>query len=308
MATAEIKDFTPFDIFDDRYLAQLFVTDEVVKGMTIAPLLGMDTTEAKSVDWFTREHTTQELIDKNLIQKPMPAAQGAQLLEVSGSELTRDKKVVETFGYKYVVDQQDLEDNPKPFLEDIKDHCYQIANKIEDSIVKALITAATISSAEIIGGSWSASTKIDECIKGFADEYLFRDINGFLDTSILSEERYKNLTDFIVATEGMDKLKEKEGVVDYNNKKFNFARKMSPDAFLGWYSELPPGDVMYRKIKGCYEPIAQKEGAEEYIPAINMKIIDSDGKGMDPIREFRFAASWMVPILRPQSIFYKTGI
>ncbi|KZX16641.1 hypothetical protein MBCUT_06790 [Methanobrevibacter cuticularis] len=308
MATVEIKDFTPFDIFDDRYLAQLFVTDEVVKGMTIAPLLGMDTTEAKSVDWFTREHTTQELIDKNLIQRDMPSAHGSQLLEVTGSELTRDKKVVETYGFKYKVDQQDLEDNPKPFLEDIKDHCYRISNRLDNSIVKSIINAANISSVDVIGGPWASSTKIDECIKGFSDEYMFRDINGFLNTSILSAERYKNLTDFIAATEGMDKLKEENGVVDYNNKKFHFARNTPSNAFLGWFDQLPPGDVIYRKIKGCYEPIAQKEGAEAYTPAINMKIIDGDGEGMDPIREFRFAASWTVPIIRPQSIFYKTGI
>lgn len=308
MATAEMKDFEPFEILDDRYLAQLFVTDEVVNGLTVAPLFGMDTTEAKSVDWFFRPHTTQQLIDNNLTAKPMPAAKGAQLLEVSGTDFTRDKKVVKTFGYKYVVDQQDLEDNPKPFLEDIKDHCYIMANNIDNGCITSAIDAATEANVNIRGGPWASNTEIDRCIKGFSDDYQFRDIKSFLDTVILAETNYKQLTDFIADTEGMDKLKEVDGVVDYYQKKFNFAKNMQEGEFLGWGSELPPGDVIYRKIKGCYEPIAQKEGAESYTPVINMKIIDGDGEGMDPVREFRFAASWTVPILRPHRIFYKTGI
>jgi hypothetical protein len=293
MATAEMKDFEISEILDDRYLA---------------PLFGMDTTEAKSVDWFSRPNTTQELIDKNLVPKPMPAAEGAQLLEVSGSEFTRDKKVVTTFGYKYIVDQKDLEDNPKPFLEDIKDHCYILANKIDESCITAAMTAATESTVNVRGGPWATNTEIDRCLKGFSDEYQFRDIKGFLDTVILAGTNYKQLTDFIADTEGMDKLKEKDGIVDYANKKFHFAKNMKEGNYLGWESKLPPGDVIYRKIAGAYEPIAQKEGAETYNPLINMKIIDGDGEGMDPVREFRFAASWTVPILRSHRIFYKKGI
>lgn len=308
MATPEMKDFEPFDIFDDRYLAQLFVTDEVTKGMSVVPLLGMDTTTAKSVDWFSREHTTKELIDGNLIAKPMPAAEGAQLLEVSGSELTRDKKVVKTFGYKYTVEQSDLEDNAKPFLEDIKDHCFVIADEIEKSAIRALINSAKESPASVRGGAWKTSTEIDRCIKGFSDEYRRRSIRGFLDTAILADGGYSALTDFIADTEGMDKLKEDENVVNYANKNFHFADNMTEGDFLSWYSQLPPADVIYRKIPGAFEPLAQKEGTETYSPAINMKIIDSDGDGMDPVREFRFAASWMVPVLRAESIFYKTGI
>ena len=41
MATPEIKEILPTDIVSDQTMAQIYVTDEVQKGLVIAPTLNM---------------------------------------------------------------------------------------------------------------------------------------------------------------------------------------------------------------------------------------------------------------------------
>jgi hypothetical protein len=65
---------------------------------------------------------------------------------------------------------------------------------------------------------------------------------------------------------------------------------------------------VYRKIPGAYTPIKSKEGTEDYLPVINMKILETDGDGLDPVYDMRFGAHWQVPIMRENNIFYQNGL
>lgn len=314
MATPNIKaiqDLTPSEILDDRYLAQVFVTDEVLQGLKVAPRLGFDTTDAKNVPWFTREKTSKQMFDQNLIMEPLPSAQGAQVLEVSGSELTPDNKVVRTLAYKYSVDLADLEANPKPFMMDMQDLSYGLVKALEGNAVSALIAAATESTYALKDGEWGTSSKIAEDIRGFKGEYRKRDINGNnLNQLLYNATQYDDLGNYIVAAEGINNLQESDdNVINYGGADHVYVSEgLASGSVLGWYNGLNPADIVYRKIAGAFEPIEQKPGTEEYMPVINMKIIDSDGEGLDPVREYRFGASWTVPINRKASIFYKTGL
>jgi hypothetical protein len=310
MANVEIKDINPFEILDDRYNSQVFVTDEVLKGLVIAPRLGFDTTEAKNVPWFTREKSSKQMFDENLMMEPLPAAQGAQILKVSGSELTPDNKVLRTISYAYEVDLADLEANPKPFMEDIKDMSYGIVKAIETNAGSAMIAAATESTATVTGGVWSANSRIAECLRSFKSEYMKRDINS-ANLNVLFEQadNYDELGNFIIATEGANNLVESDNVINYSAMEHVYtANGITEGKVLGWNSQINPADIIYRKIKDAYEPIEVKPGVEGYMPVINMKIIDSDGPGLDPVREFRFGASWTVAVNRKAGIFYKTGV
>lgn len=299
---------SPREIVQDQYKAQLYVTDEVIKGLSIAPKLGFDSVTAKNVSWFTREKTSKQMFDQNLKMEPMPNEKG-DLLQISGSELTPQNKRVETFGFRYVVDREDVEENPAPFLADIQDMCYAISKAIETSAASNLIAAATESTATVVGGTWNNSLQIPECLRSFKAEYRKRDINGFLDLLYYHANEYEDLGNFISASEGVANLKEDNNVIDYAGIQNAWADNgIATGSTLGWYSGLPPASIVFRKIPGAYTPITQKPGTEQYIPVINMKIIDSEGKGMDPVRDFRFGAAWAVPITRTASIFYKTGI
>lgn len=308
MATPEIKEVLPEDVLRDQYLSQLFATDEVVKGMVVAPLLGMDSTTKKSVSWFRRELTSKQMYDENLIMEPQPNDRG-ELLRISGSELTPDHQFMSTLGYKYVVPQADIEESPQPFMEDIRDMCYGIASAIETDVVAKLLDAAIESSAEIVGGAFSDNDKIAECLRSFKGEYRKRSINGMIDTMFYEAENYEELGNYIVATEGINNIKEDETGIDYGGMLNKWqAVGLANGTTFGFNSKLPPASVVYRKIPGAFTPVASKPGTEGYIPVINMKIIDSDGEGLEPVRDFRFGASWTVPMTRPQSIFKRTGI
>lgn len=298
---------SPLDIVSDQYNAQLYVTDEVIKGLRIAPKLGFNSITGKSVPWFSREKTSKQMFDENLKMEPVPNEKG-DLMMISGSELTPDNRRVETFGYRYVVDKEDLETTPEPFMADIQDLCYGISKAIEIDVATKLKAAATESTATVVGGVWSASTQIPECLRSFKSEYMKRDINGHLDLLFEHADNYDELGNFIVASEGQQQLKEQDNIIDYSSiQNIWAANGINEGETLGWYSGLPPAKVVFRKIPGAYASIKQKPGTEQY-PVINMKRIEDDGKGMDPVIDFRFGASWAVPITRPASIFYKTGI
>jgi len=130
-----------------------------------------------------------------------------------------------------------------------------------------------------------------------------------LDILFEESDNYDELGNFIIATEGINNIQEDNNVITYGGLQHYWAANgVDEGTLLGFCSKLPPASVVYRKIAGAYAPVATKPGTEQYVPVINMKVIDNDGKGMDPVRDFRFGASWVVPITRPASIFYKTGI
>lgn len=307
MATPEIKDILPGDILSDQYTAQVYVTDEVVKGLVIAPTLGMDSTEEDHVDWYRRESTSKQMFQKNLIEKPMPSKHG-ELLQVSGSELTPNNEYMNTFGYKYTVTQYQIENSPQPFLYDIQDLCYGISQAIEDSAVTTLTSVASASPATINDGTWDQSTQIAEDLSNFDEEYLERDINGVLDTLFYNSKQFGALRNYIIATEGVKNLVKNGNAIDYSGMFHNYAPAVTAGETFGFDSKLPPAQIIYRKIPGAYEPIATKPGTEDYLPVINMKMIDKDGPGLEPVREFRFGACWTIPVARPASIFVKQGI
>lgn len=314
MATPEIKPETILlgNASQVRDNAQLFVTDEVVKGMILAPKMGFATTEDKRVNWFTRAKTSKEQFDDNLIMEPMPSEKG-ELLQVSGMELTPQSERVKTFGYMYSVDLADMEDSPESYLMDIQDLCYGITKAIEDDVADTAIAAATASTFTPLDGNWDDSTTISKDLRGYKSEYNNRDIKGSLTDVFVNGTNYDEVGNFIIDTEGIQNLKEENrgttDVITYAGYDiWRTGLGVSEGSILGWNALLPPGLVKYRTIKGAYKPTTTKPGTEQYTPAINMKVEDSEEKRMEPVRIFKFSASWRTAITRPRSILYDTGI
>lgn len=314
MATPEIKPETILlgPAAQARDQAQLFVTDEVVKGMTLAPKLGFATTEAKRINWFTREKTSKEQFDDNLIMEPMPSEK-AELVQVSGMELTPQSERVKTFGYMYSVDLADMEDSPESYLMDIQDLCYGITKAIEEDAAATTIAAATASSFTPLDGNWDDSTTIAKDIRGYKSEYNDRDINGALTDIFPNGTNFNELGNYIIDTEGIQNLKEEtrgaSDVITYAGLDFwRTALGVTEGTLLGWNANIPPGLIKYRTIAGGYKPMTTKPGTEAYLPPINMKIEDTEERRMETVRTFKFAASWRVAITRPRSILYDTGI
>lgn len=306
MATPEIK---PETILSNRDEAQLYVTDEVVKGMVIAPKLGLATTEEKRVNWFTRDKTSKEQFEDNLIMEPMPTEDGSELLEVSGMELTPNSERVMTYGYMYSVDLDDMLASPESYLMDIQDLCWGISKAIETDVASTLIANAVASTYTPSDGNWDTSTGIDKDVWGYQNDYANRDIRGMLRQAFVNGTNFKELGDFIIDSEGIKNFMQADGVINYMDTAFNKAAVgVSEGTILGFDDLLPPGFVKYRSIKGAYKPITTKPGTEQYLPVINMKIEDTEERRMEPVRTFKFAASWRTAITRPTSILYDTGI
>lgn len=306
MATPEIK---PEDILSNRDEAQVYVTDEVLKGLVVAPKLGFAAKESKRVNWFTREKTSKEQFEDNLIMEPMPSEEGSELIQVSGMELTPNSERVQTWGYMYSVDLADLEDSPESYLMDIQDLCWGISKAIETDATATLIAKATASSFSPSDGNWDDSTGIAKDVWGYQNEYSNRDIRGMLRQAFVHGTNFKELGDFIIDSQGLNNFMQREGVIDYMGTEFNRAAVgVSEGSILGFDDLIPPGFIQYRTIKGGYKPITTKEGTEDYLPVINMKIEDSEERRMEPVRTFKFGASWRTAITRPASILYDTGI
>lgn len=314
MATPEIKPETLLlgSAAEVRDKMQVYATDEVVKGMTVAPKMGFATTESKRVNWFTRDKTSKEQFDDNLIMEAMPSEKG-ELLQVSGTELTPESERVKSFGYMYSVDLADLEDSPESYLMDIQDLLYGITEAIETDAAATLIAKATASTFTPLDGNWDDSTTIAKDIRGYKSEYNNRDIRGTLKEVFLNGTNYDEVGNYIIDTEGIQNLKESTqndtDVIEYAG--YNLWRNkigVSEGTILGFDSDLPPGLIKYRTIKGGFKPITTKPGTEQYMPPINMKIEDSEERRMEPVRTFKFAASWRVAITRPRGILYDTGI
>jgi len=306
MATPEIK---PETILSDRDAAQLYVTDEVLKGLVVAPKLGLAAKKSKRVNWFTREKTSKQQFEENLIMEAMPSEEGSELIQVSGMELTPNSERVQTLGYMYSVDLADLEDSPESYLMDIQDLSWGISKALETDAVATLIAKGTASPYTPLDGTWDTSTGIAKDVWGYQNEYSNRDIRGMLRQTFIHGTNFKELGDFIIDTEGADKLMQSEGVIDYMDVAFNRAAVgVSEGDILGFDDLIPPGFIQYRTIEGAYKPITTKPGTEAYLPVINMKIEDTEERRMEKVRTFKFAASWRTAITRPASILYDTGI
>lgn len=305
----------PYDILSgNQQNAQLFITDEVAVGLTIAPTLGFDTQESKRYNFYTRDLTSKQIADEGLLEQPMPSAEGSKLTVVSGTELTPDSTRLVTKGFRYIVPISDIEDSPKSFLLDIQDMCYVISKTIEASAYSALKSKATESTAEVIGGTWDANTKIASCLRGFKSEYRTRGVRGALDTLFLNVTNQDELANYIEAVEGIKNLQETGDTIYYASINNIYAEAAEEGKTLGFSSQAPPASIIYRTIPGAYTPMQNndnpqtKPGTESYLPAINVKVIDKDAGGLEDVREFRFGAQWAVPVERPANIFYKTGI
>lgn len=314
MATPEIK---PEDILlgpanKARDNAQLFVTDEVVKGLVIAPKLGFASTEDKRVNWFTRDKTSKEQFDENLIMQPLPSEKG-ELIQVSGMELTPNSERVKSLGYMYTVDKSDLEDSPESYLMDIQDLVYGLTEALETDAGAALIANASASSFTPLDGNWDDSTTVAKDIRGYKSEYNDRDIRGALSDVFLNGTNYDELGNYIIDTEGIAQLKEETrgsvDVITYAGLDFSrTAIGVSEGSILGIDKNLTPGFIKYRSIPGAYKPIETKPGTEQYTPVINMKVEDTEERRMEPVRTFKFSMSWRTAITRPRGILYDTGI
>lgn len=310
MATPEIKaeDILLGPVNRVRDNAQVFATDEVVKGMNIAPLLGFQATEDKNVSWFTRAKTSKEQFDQNLIFKPVPSEK-AELLRVSGMELKPNRERVVTVGYQYAVDLNDLEESPQSYLMDMQDLFYGIADALETDASTALINNAPACNYTPKDGAWNTSTAVAKDLRGYRSEYAKRDIKGMLREIFLHSDNYDELGDYILDALGVAGLNEEEDIIKFlgfNNRRT--AIGVPEGSILGFDSQIPPGYIHYRTIPGAYKPVTVKEGTAGYLPVINMKVEDDESNRMEPVRIFKFSASWVTAITRPAGIIYDTGI
>ena len=300
-----------------RNNAQLFVTDEVATGLTIAPRLKFLSQTGRRYNFYKRDKTSKELFDEKLTPdiSDLAVAKGAQLTAVSGSELTPDNEVILSHGFRYVVSLEDLKESPESFLMDIEDMCYAISVAIEKSVTTKLLAEATASTASITGGTWDTSTQIAEDLRGFKSEYRKRGIKGGLDQMFYNGTNHDELANYITSVEGIKNLQEIEDTINYAGIANTYAANgINEGATLGWASQSPPATIVYRTIPGAYAPIQNsaspnmKPGTEGYLPVINMKVVDHDAEGLEDVRDFRFGAHWTVAVQRPSNIFYKTGI
>lgn len=302
-------DIKPEDILTNQGNAQLFVTDEVVNGLNIAPKLGFLKQAGKRYNFYSRDKTSKEIFDEGLMGKPQPSAKGSDLLMISGTELTADSKELLTKGFRYVFHEGDYLDSPESFIMDMEDMCYAIAVTMETSVAAACIAAAVESSATIKDGVWSTSSMIAEDLTGFLFEYRRRGVKGPLDTLFYNATNQEELANYIMAVEGIKNLIKNGDVITYNAIDHIYAANgIDEGKTLGWSSVSTPGKVVTRTIPGAYTPIKVKDGTQGQLPAINMKLIKGDGEGMEPIIDLRFGAHWTTAITRESNIFYKSGL
>lgn len=300
----EIK---PINVLTDRNLMQMFLQDEVMKGLVVAPKLKYVETDAKRYDFFTRENTSREVFDNGYMEEPMASAPGSELTLVKGSAMQADSTRLIAHGYRYIVDVDDMNSSPESFLMDIEDMCFGLAQGIEDAANASLIANATASSATVNDGVWSTSAKIAEDISGFQREFLTRDIRGNLNTLFVDATNFGELEKYIIATEGIKQLQKNGNMINYPSSMFNhYAPGMTHGSVVGFDDAMPPASVVYRKIPGAYQPPQVKPGTEQYMPVVNAKVIEHDG--LMPQREYQFAAVYSVPVQRPKYIFYQTGL
>jgi len=298
------------DILKSRENAQLFVTDEVAIGLTIAPALNRVVQAGRRYNFYKRDKTSKQIFEEFFTDEPMKVAKGAQLTKVSGTEQIPDSEPLLTAGFRYIVPKEDYNESPESFLMDIEDMCYVIRRAIELSVVDAVNTHAPAPSsrAHLHDGEWNDSTMISEDIRGFRMDYRSRGIRGPLDKLFYETDNHDELGNFIIRTEGNQNLKETGDVIDYASVQNTYAENgPAHGTTFGWSTVAVPGSIVYRAIPGAYTPIKTKPGTE-LPPVINMKIIESDGEGMEGVLDMRFGAHWTVAMQRPNNIFRKDGL
>lgn len=299
------------DILKNQGNAQLFVTDEVANGLTIAPTLNKTSQTGRLYKFYTRSETSKEVFDGFFAGEPIETSKGAQLTEVSGVEHTPEGIPLLSQGFRYIVLKEDYEESPESFLMDIEDFSYVISAKIEQSCYDAAIAAAPTAGtkAALHDGPWDDSTEIAEDLRGFRADMRSRGVKGPLDTLFYESDNYDELGNFIIRTEGIQNLREENDVIQYGSIGNTYAENGPANGTtFGWSSKALPGTIVYRTIPGAYTPIKAKEGTKDTLPIINMKIIESEGDGLEKVLDIRFGAHWAVAMTRPDNIFKQTGI
>jgi hypothetical protein len=308
----------PIDILTDQTLAQYFVTDEVVKGMTIAPTLKMLATTAKRYDFFVRRHTSKEAADLNLVEEPLPSTPGSELTLVSSTTMQPNSQRLVRYGYRYKIETDSLEESPESFLMDMQDLCYRMARSVETNAANVLITNGSQYGIDTNfspnDGAWETSSRISEDVNQMRRNYYKREISGDLNQLFYDFDHHTYLGDFIIRTEGTDALDAQGPNINYSSITHTYASALDLDEtgptngiVFGYDKTSPPAVIAYRKIPGAYSPVTTEPGTEDYMPIVNMKILP-DTNDMTPIREFQFGVECTIAAPLPKKIYYYSGI
>jgi len=295
-------DVKPIDVLTDRSLAQWYVEDEVYKGMKLAPLLGYGETKARRYDFFTREKTAEELFAEGVIEKPMPSAAGSELTLVNSGEMEVESTRMRQHGYRYIVENDMMEEAPEAFLQDLQDLAYGISTFIESSSAVAITSAAVDKNIALEDGNWDTSTQIAVDLSNFRSFMQRLDQReSDLDTLLYNGTNLDELRKYIIKKDGIDNLKMIGQDISYQQfMHYYIANGISEGSLYGWNSARKPGSIIYRKLKGSYEPAKIQNGAQ-YRPVVNMCILNHDG--MRPKTEYQFGVEFAIPITRPNYLF-----
>lgn len=296
----------PLDVLTDRNLVQWFVQDEMYKGLVVAPKLRYVETEARRYDFFTREKSAEEAFSEGIIEEPMPSAAGSDLTLIRTTDVEVDSARMRMFGYRYVVDDDMKKESPEAFLADLQDLSYGLAIHLETATVAAIKSAATDAGMNLNDGQWNDSAEIGKDLSDMTTTYARMDVKGAnLDQLFYNATTLDYLRHYIIDQFGLPYLDEQGNDISFKNMMHYYvSRGLEDGETFGWNSQLPPGAIVYRKLKGSYADM--KAGTEAYRPIVNMKMIPHDG--LKPRTEYQFGIEYAIPIPRPNYIFYEDGL
>lgn len=294
-------------IFTPEFI-QARTTVYMAKGLRITPFLNQDKVPSRSnYTYFSEKSTAAADLADGTTAAPQRVAPGADLTVVRTTDMKADSVPVEVRGYKLVVEDQKLKENPNYFTRYLQRLAFGIGREIESDVYTQLAADAAASIATLTDGVWETSTGIGADIlrrqEAFQDDSLPDRLTGIFYEGV----NHRELKEYL------DSIGNPSDVV-YNNQDdilFKGSRHIYGGensvhgTSIGFDLEQPPATVAFGMIDGAYNPDVL-EGMEGFKPLINVKVTKEDK--LYPKTIIEMASETAVVSELPAGIQKQTGL
>lgn len=294
-------------IFTPEFI-QARTTVYMAKGLRITPFLNQDKVSSRSnYTFFSEKSTPAADLADGTTAAPERVAPGADLTTVRTTDMKADSVPVEVRGYKLVVEDQKLKENPNYFIRYLQRLAFGIGRGVEADAYNVLSADAAATAATLSNGVWSASNGISKDVirmqAAFQDDSLPDRLTGLFYES----------GNHVELKEYLDAIGPNSEVI-YNNQDdilFKGTRHIYGGetgvhgTAIGFDLDNPPATVAYGMVDGAYNPDVL-EGMEGYKPLINVKVTPEEG--LYPKTIIEMASETAVVSELPKGILKQTGL
>lgn len=283
------------------------LTAYMAKGLRLTQYLNKDEVPSRSnYTYFSEKSTAAADIADGTQAKPERVAPGADLTVVRASDLQADSTPVEVRGFKFVIENQKLEENPGFFMRYMQRLSYGIGSEIEAYAYARVAADAAAGTATLTDGVWATSTGIGKDIlrmqEAFQDDSLPDKLTGiFYDAT-----NHRELKEYMDSVGAVDGNYDNQEEIPYKGTKHIYGgSNMVHGTSIGFDLSSPPTTVAFGKVEGAYSPDVL-QGMEGFKPIINVKVTPEEGLYPKTIIEMASETAFVTEL--PAALLKQTGL